>query len=75
MSRTVPLDLGEGDVAKRLKEIQLAHLGVMIGSYPYEREGRFATNIVVRSRDEAAMNAAAAEVERLPAELAAKSSG
>jgi len=69
LSRTVPLDLGEGDVAKRLKEIQIAHQGVMIGSYPYERDGRFATNIVVRSRDEAAMNAAADEVETLPAEL------
>lgn len=75
LSRTVPLDLGEGDVAKRLKEIQLAHTGVMIGSYPYERDGHFATNIVVRSRDEAAMNAAADEVELLPAQLAAKSSG
>jgi len=72
LSRTVPLDLGEGDVAKRLKEIQIAHQGVMIGSYPYERDGRFATNIVVRSRDEAAMNAAAEEVEMLPAELTAK---
>ncbi len=72
LSRTVPLDLGEGDVAKRLKEIQIAHQGVMIGSYPYERDGRFATNIVVRSRDEAAMNAAADEVEMLPAELTAK---
>lgn len=73
LSRTVPLDLGEGDVAKRLKEIQLAHQGVMIGSYPYERDGRFATNIVVRSRDEAAVNAAAEEVETLPAELASQS--
>lgn len=72
LSRTVPLDLGEGDVAKRLKEIQLAHQGVMIGSYPYERDGRFATNIVVRSRDEAAMNSAAEDVEALPAELTAR---
>ncbi|MEM9470717.1 MAG: competence/damage-inducible protein A [Pseudomonadota bacterium] len=75
LSRTVPLDLGEGDVAARLKEIQVAHRGVMIGSYPYERDGRFATNIVVRSRDETAMNAAAAEVERLPEELGGKSAG
>lgn len=75
LSRTVPLDLGEGDVAKRLQEIQLAHRDVMIGSYPYEREGRFATNIVVRSRNEAAMNVAADEVAALPAELAAGQAG
>ncbi len=74
LSRTVPLDLGEGDVAKRLKEIQLAHGDVMIGSYPYEREGRFATNVVVRSRDEVAMNAAADEVAALPGELDADQS-
>ncbi len=72
LSRTVPLNLGEGDVAKRLKEIQLAHPGVMIGSYPFERDGRFATNIVIRSRDEAAMNTAADEVVTLSSELAAK---
>lgn len=75
LSRTVPLDLGEGDVAKRLKQIQHAYGDVLIGSYPFEREGRFATNVVVRSRDEAAMNAAADEVAALPAELAAGQSG
>ena len=69
LSRTVPLDLGEGDVAKRLHEIQQAHPEVMIGSYPYERNGRFATNIVIRSRDEAALHAAADEVAALPAQL------
>jgi len=72
LSRTVTLNMGEGDAAKRLKEIQTAHDGVMIGSYPFEQEGRFGTNIVVRSRDETAMNAAADEVAKLPAELAAR---
>jgi molybdenum cofactor synthesis domain-containing protein len=72
LSRTVPLNLGEGDVAKRLKEIQTAHDGVMIGSYPFERDGGFGTNIVVRSRDGQAMNAAADEVARLSEELSAK---
>ena len=33
--------------------------GVMIGSYPRSNDGRFSTQIVVRSRDIAAMNAAA----------------
>ncbi|MEE4238186.1 MAG: competence/damage-inducible protein A [Anderseniella sp.] len=70
LSRTVPLNLGEGDVAQRLKEIQQAHEGVMIGSYPFEKpDGRYGTNIVVRSRDEDRMNAAADEVEKIPAEI------
>jgi molybdenum cofactor synthesis domain-containing protein len=73
LSRTVTLNLGEGDVAKRLKEIQQAHDGVMIGSYPFEKEGgRYGTNIVIRSRDEARMNAAADEVENIPDQINAK---
>jgi len=73
LSRTVPLNLGEGDVAKRLKEIQQAHEGVMIGSYPFEKpDGRYGTNIVIRSRDEDRMNAAAQEVEKIPAEINAR---
>jgi molybdenum cofactor synthesis domain-containing protein len=42
---------GEGDVAKPLKEIQEAHEGVTIGSYPFETQNGFATNLVLRSRD------------------------
>jgi molybdenum cofactor synthesis domain-containing protein len=73
LSRTVPLNLGEGDVARRLKEIQQAHEGVMIGSYPFEKpDGRYGTNIVIRSRDEDRMNAAADEVEKIPAEINAR---
>jgi molybdenum cofactor synthesis domain-containing protein len=73
LSRTVTLNLGEGDVAKRLKEIQQAHDGVMIGSYPFEKEGgRYGTNIVIRSRDEDRMNAAADEVSKIPDEIHAK---
>ncbi len=73
LSRTVTLNLGEGDVAKRLKEIQQAHDGVMIGSYPFEKEGgRYGTNIVIRSRDEERMNAAADEVAKISDEVHAK---
>jgi molybdenum cofactor synthesis domain-containing protein len=73
LSRTVTLNLGEGDVARRLKEIQQTHWGVMIGSYPFEKEGgRYGTNIVIRSRDEDRMNAAADEVARIPDEIQAK---
>ena len=72
LSRTVTLKMGEGDVAKRLKEIQTSHEGVMIGSYPFELNGGYGTNIVVRSRNEAVMNAAADEVASLPDELSSR---
>lgn len=73
LSRTVTLNLGEGDVAQRLKEIQAAHEGVMIGSYPFEKEGgRYGTNIVIRSRDEDRMNAAADDVAKIPEQINAR---
>jgi molybdenum cofactor synthesis domain-containing protein len=50
-SATVEFLGGEGDVAKPLKEIQDAHEGVTIGSYPFETPQGFATNLVLRSRD------------------------
>ncbi len=62
LSRTVKLHIGEGDLAGPLQEIQERFPAVAIGSYPFEDNGRFAANIVVRSKDEAAVEAAAAAV-------------
>ncbi len=73
LSRTVTLNIGEGDLAGPLKAIQSAHDRVVIGSYPFEKDGGWGSNIVVRSRDEAAMNAAADEVAKIPALLRAQS--
>jgi molybdenum cofactor synthesis domain-containing protein len=50
-SNTIRFLGGEGDIAKPLKEIQEAHQGVVIGSYPFETPEGFATNLVMRSRD------------------------
>ncbi|MXN63815.1 competence/damage-inducible protein A [Stappia sp. GBMRC 2046] len=52
LSRTVNADLPESRIAGALKDIQDAHPGVMIGSYPRSIDGRFNTQVVVRSRDE-----------------------
>ena len=68
-SVTIDSELGEGIVAGRLGEVQKAHPGVVIGSYPYIRDDLFATNIVLRSRDKAALGAAALAVEALIEEL------
>ena len=43
----------EGDIGAPLGEIAKAHPDVMIGSYPFQDDGRPNTNIVVRSRDPA----------------------
>ncbi len=69
LSRTVHCDLGEGNVAAGLGEIQARYASVEIGSYPYFRTGRFGTNLVLRSRNEDALDAAAAEVVELVRKL------
>jgi molybdenum cofactor synthesis domain-containing protein len=61
-SRTVRFEGGEGDIAKPLKEIQEQYPMLSIGSYPFESEQGFNTNLVLRGRDDAALSAATAAV-------------
>ena len=68
-SRTVEFRGGEGDAAKPLGEIQKAFPGVVIGSYPFQAPDGFATNLVMRSRDEAALEQAYQAVCRMAQEL------
>ena len=70
-SRTVEFRGGEGDVAKPLGEIQKAHSAVVIGSYPFQAADGFATNLVLRSRDEVALEQALAAVKVMADELVA----
>jgi len=61
----------EGNFAGGLTEIAAAHGDVSIGSYPSMTPEGFRNRIVVRSRDDAALAAAQAEVEALVARLSA----
>lgn len=68
-SQTVAVQGGEGDVAKPLKDIQERYPQVIIGSYPFESPQGFATNLVLRSRDDEALAAAVNDVQLMAAEL------
>lgn len=68
-SRTVEFRGGEGDAAKPLGEIQKGFPGVVIGSYPFQAPDGFATNLVLRSRDEALLAEAYAAVCRMAEDL------
>jgi molybdopterin-biosynthesis enzyme MoeA-like protein len=62
----------EGDVGGPLREIAAAHPDTIIGSYPFMDEaGKPNTNLVVRSRDQAKLDAAMAAVQEMLAGLAA----
>jgi molybdenum cofactor synthesis domain-containing protein len=71
-SATIEFLGGEGDVAKPLKEVQDAHEGVVIGSYPFETRDGFATNLVLRSRDEAMLAKAVEAASAMAADLQAQ---
>ena len=48
-SRSVRVDVPEGDVAEGLADLQLAHPEVQIGSYPFFENKRLGTYVVLRS--------------------------
>jgi molybdenum cofactor synthesis domain-containing protein len=63
LSRTIRFEGGEGDVAKPLQEIQQRYPEISIGSYPFESERGFNTNLVLRGRDAGLLERATGEVK------------
>jgi len=58
LSESVRIDKGEGDIAGPLGRIAADYPDVAIGSYPFQRDGRFGANIVLRSQDRERLDAA-----------------
>lgn len=65
LSETVRIDRGESDVAGALGGIADQYAAVSIGSYPFQRDGRYGTNIVLRSQDRNQLDAATNAVRAL----------
>jgi len=73
-SVTIEADIAEGVIAPGLALVQKAHRHVAIGSYPFYREGGtkpFGAQLVVRGRDGAAVESAAATIEQMLRDLGA----
>jgi molybdopterin-biosynthesis enzyme MoeA-like protein len=62
LSRTVPCPFGEGEIGAPLGAVQNAHPDTVIGSYPKFDGKTYSTDLVIRARSEAALEAAAAAV-------------
>ncbi|WP_425050886.1 competence/damage-inducible protein A [Psychromarinibacter sp. S121] len=62
VSRTVRVDRPEGDVAADLGALAKAHPDLSLGSYPFTRDGKYGTNLVVRGQDPAVVDAVAEEL-------------
>ncbi|MDQ3471518.1 MAG: competence/damage-inducible protein A, partial [Pseudomonadota bacterium] len=59
LSVTISANAAESEVAALLSEVQDEHPGVAIGSYPFYRNAGFGADFVIRSEDQALVDACA----------------
>jgi molybdenum cofactor synthesis domain-containing protein len=64
-SRTVSVHLGEGVIAEGFAALQAKYPAIDMGSYPFYRDGRFGTSLVLRGTETADLDRARDEVEAL----------
>ena len=64
-SRTIIAFIGEGTLAKGLGNVQNIHSKTEIGSYPFIRDGMLGTALVLRSKDQKALDKATLAVTDL----------
>ncbi len=68
-SRSVTAYLSEGQIARGLGEIQDRFPGLDLGSYPFHREDRYGTTLVMRGTDTNALDSMLALVKQLIVDL------
>lgn len=61
-SQTYRIERGEGIVADPLRTLADKYTDLSIGSYPFQKDGAYGTNIVIRGVDEAQVSQAMAEL-------------
>lgn len=69
LSLAIASPYGEGEIGLKLGAIQKAHPETSIGSYPRFGGSGFTTELIVRARDEAVMEAAATDVRAMIDEI------
>jgi len=70
-SRTLRVQRGEGEVADALGALAAEYDDLSFGSYPFQRDGRFGTNLVIRGSDVARLEEALSRLESAVSEGAA----
>ncbi len=63
VSQTLKLNRGEGDIAKPLAALALRYPALSMGSYPFQRDGVYGTNVVIRGSDGDIVSAAMGELK------------
>jgi molybdenum cofactor synthesis domain-containing protein len=65
MSETRRIYRGEGDIAGPLGTLAADYSGLSIGSYPFQKDGRYGANIVLRGTDAALIATALTRLQKL----------
>ncbi|MBR9764223.1 MAG: competence/damage-inducible protein A, partial [Rhodobacteraceae bacterium] len=65
LSQSLRIERGEGEIAGPLAALAERYPELSIGSYPFQRDGIYGANIVVRGSDGAQVDAAMAELSGL----------
>lgn len=62
ISKTLRIDRGEGDIAGPLGDLAAAFPDLSMGSYPFQKDGKYGAHIVIRGNDAAMVDAALAQL-------------
>ena len=65
LSQSLRIERGEGDIAGPLGELAARYPDLSIGSYPFQKDGRHGSNVVIRGADAARLDAAIADLARV----------
>ncbi|MFN3664389.1 competence/damage-inducible protein A [Yoonia sp.] len=65
LSRSLRVMRGEGDIAGPLGIFAADHADLSVGSYPFQKDGIYGANLVIRGQDQERVDAAFATLEQL----------
>jgi len=65
ISTSTRIDRGEGDIAGPLGDLAASYPDLSIGSYPFQKDGEFGSNIVIRGQDKARLDEATDKLSKL----------
>lgn len=65
LSQSLRIDRGEGDIAGPLAKLAETYADLSIGSYPFQKNGAFGSNIVIRGTDGARIDAAMSDLAEM----------
>ncbi|WP_372988762.1 competence/damage-inducible protein A [Sulfitobacter sp.] len=64
ISATLRIERGEGDIAGPLGQVAKDHPALSIGSYPFQKDGKYGAHIVIRGNEQTEIDVAAQKIEK-----------